>query len=167
MQLQCVAVCFSVLQSVAVCRSVLQCVAVRCSVSQCVAVHCSVLQCVAVWFEVDLICRPASSFRVIFVYFFLIAYALLPLSSRPFWRLHRVVCTRVQDSQILNYMVRLQEVCCSVLQVECCSVLQVVCLQCVALLVQILKCTVGLQVVCCSVLQVVCCSVLQIVRLPV
>jgi len=47
-ELQCVAVCCSVLQCVAVCCSVLQCVAVCCSVMQCVAVCCSVLQCVAV-----------------------------------------------------------------------------------------------------------------------
>jgi len=47
-QLQCVAVCCSVLQCVAVCCSVLQCVAVCCSVLQCVAVRCSVLHCVAV-----------------------------------------------------------------------------------------------------------------------
>jgi hypothetical protein len=47
-QMQCVAVCCSVLQCVAVCCSVLQCVAVRCSVLQCVTVYCSVLQCVAV-----------------------------------------------------------------------------------------------------------------------
>ena len=48
--MQCVAVCCSVLHCVAVCCIVLQCVAVRCSVLQCVAVQltCSVLQCVAV-----------------------------------------------------------------------------------------------------------------------
>ena len=65
-ELQCVAVCCSMLQcgaaccsadpshyrvtyksltSVAVCCSVLQCVAACCSVSQCVAVWCSMLQC--------------------------------------------------------------------------------------------------------------------------
>ena len=59
-QMQCVAVCCSVLQCaqlisvclavcrqfIAVCCSVLQCVAMCCSVLQCVAVCCSVLQCV-------------------------------------------------------------------------------------------------------------------------
>ena len=38
---QCVAVCCSVLQCAAVCFSVLQCVAVCCSVLQCVAVCCN------------------------------------------------------------------------------------------------------------------------------
>ena len=50
LEIQCVAVCCSVLQCVAVCCSVLQCVAVCCSVLQCFAVckvdsglvmHCS------------------------------------------------------------------------------------------------------------------------------
>ena len=68
---QCVAVCCSVLQCVAVRCSVLQCimaesavegvqnvqcVAVRCSVSQCVATRCSVLQCVAVCCSVAVRC---------------------------------------------------------------------------------------------------------------
>jgi len=44
-ELQCVAVCCSVLQCVAVCCSALQCVAVCCSVLQCVAMC---LYCVAV-----------------------------------------------------------------------------------------------------------------------
>jgi len=39
--IQCVAVCCSMLQYTAVCCSVLQCVAVRCSALQCVAVCCS------------------------------------------------------------------------------------------------------------------------------
>jgi len=43
--IQCVAVCCSVLQYVAVHCNVLQCVAVCCSVLQCVAVRCSALQC--------------------------------------------------------------------------------------------------------------------------
>ena len=50
LQLQCVAVCYSVLQCVEVCCSVLQCVAVYRRVLPCVAVCCricSVLQCVA------------------------------------------------------------------------------------------------------------------------
>jgi len=56
-QVQCVAVCCSVLQRGAVCCSVLQCVAVCWSVLQCVAVCCSVLQCVAVSYNV-LQCDP-------------------------------------------------------------------------------------------------------------
>jgi len=46
--MQCVAVCCSVLQCAAVCHNVLQCVALCCSVLQCVAVCCSVMQCNAV-----------------------------------------------------------------------------------------------------------------------
>jgi len=46
-ELQCVAVCCSVLQCVAVCCSVLQEADKECEL-QCVAVCCSVLQCVAV-----------------------------------------------------------------------------------------------------------------------
>jgi len=46
--LQCVAAWCSVLQCVAVCCSMLECVAVCCSVLQCVAVCCSELQCAAV-----------------------------------------------------------------------------------------------------------------------
>jgi len=48
LEMQCVAVCCSVLQCVAMCCSVLHCVAVCCSVLQCVIVCHSVLQCVAV-----------------------------------------------------------------------------------------------------------------------
>ena len=48
-EVQCVAVCCSVLQRVVVCCSVLQCVAVCCSVLQRVVVCCSVLQCIAVF----------------------------------------------------------------------------------------------------------------------
>ena len=70
-QLQCVAVCCSVLQCVAVCCSVWQCVAVFHGFPliwyvqlQCVAVCCSVLQCVAVccsvlWFSTYMVCPVA------------------------------------------------------------------------------------------------------------
>jgi len=50
--LQCVAVCWSVLQCVGVCCSVLQCIAACCSVLQCIAACCSVLQCAALYCRV-------------------------------------------------------------------------------------------------------------------
>jgi len=46
LEIECVAVCCSVLQCVAVCCRVSQCVTVCCSVLQCIPVCCSVLQCV-------------------------------------------------------------------------------------------------------------------------
>ena len=62
--LQCVAVCCSVLPCVAVCCRVLPCVAGCCRVLQGVAVCCRVLQCVAVCFSVlqcvAVCCMPCS-----------------------------------------------------------------------------------------------------------
>jgi len=65
-EVQCGAVCCSVLQCVAVCCSVLQCVAVCCCMLQCVAVCCCMLQCVAVCCNVCVcnMCRPSPELTI-------------------------------------------------------------------------------------------------------
>ena len=114
------------LQCVAVCGSVLQCVAVCCSVLTChqLAVCCSVLQCVAVWLRRVAVCCSVLQ-----------SVAACRVPSRTQSRTHSAHCTPVTVRVMAAFLCTparwypiMTWVCCSVLQcvAVCCSVLQCV-----------------------------------------